>query len=162
MQVRGVGRRARTGDPDFGTVAAADELHRLLPDADVVVLAAPLTPHTRGMIDAAALAAMKPSGRLINVGRGGLVVEGDLIAALRAGRLAAAALDVFETEPLSPDSPWWEVPNVVVSPHMSADVDGWRDALVDVFLDNLQRWRDGRPLRNVVDKQAGHGTGDAS
>lgn len=158
MQVRGVGRRARTDDPDFGSVAAADDLHRLLPAADYVVLAAPLTPDTRGMIDAAALAAMKPSGRLINVGRGALVVEADLIAALGAGRLAGAALDVFENEPLEPDSPWWEVPGVVVSPHMSADADGWRDALVDVFLDNLQRWLDGRPLRNVVDKRAGHVT----
>jgi phosphoglycerate dehydrogenase-like enzyme len=107
----------------------------------------------------AALAAMRPSGRLINVGCGGLVVEDDLIAALRAGRLAGAALDVFETEPLGADSPWWEVPNVLVSPHMSADVHGWRDALVEVFIDNLRRWRDGRPLRNIVDEQAGHGGG---
>ena len=156
MRVSGVGRRARSDDPGFGEVAAADDLHGLLPDADVVVLAAPLTPHTQGMIDAAALDAMKPSARLINVGRGGLVVEANLIAALRAGRLAGAALDVFQTEPLDPDSPWWEVPGVLVSPHMSADVHGWRDALVDVFLDNLRRWRDGRPLRNVVDKRAGH------
>jgi len=158
MQVRGVGRHGRSGDPDFGDVAASEDLTQLLPEADLVVLAAPLTRQTRGMIDAAALAACKPSARLINVGRGELVVEDDLLAALRAGRLAGAALDVFGTEPLPSDSPWWDAPDTFVSPHMSADVVGWREALVDLFLGNLERWRAGQPLRNVVDKSAGYVT----
>jgi phosphoglycerate dehydrogenase-like enzyme len=133
-----------------------DDLPALLPRADWLVLAAPLTDTTRGMLDAAALARLRPTARVINVGRGGLVVEPDLIDALRCGRIAGAALDVFATEPLPPDSPLWELPGVIVSPHMSGDLIGWREALVTLFLDNLDRYRTGAPLRNVVDKALGY------
>lgn len=156
LRVELVGRRAAEG------VHAFDALPGLLPDADYVVLAAPLTDATRGMLDAAAIATLKPTARVINVGRGGLVVEDDLVAALRSGRIAGAALDVFATEPLPASSPLWELPNVIVSPHMSGDVVGWRDALVDVFADNLARYRDGAALRNVVDKSLGYVSGAAS
>lgn len=156
MAVAGVGRTARAADPDFGTVLPASDLHEALPHADYVIVAAPLTDDTRGMFDAAAFAAMRPTARFVNIGRGEIVVEPDLVAALRSGRLAGAALDVFEHEPLGDDSPLWDMPNVVVSPHMSADFIGWLDALADVFVDNFRRWHAGAPLRNVVDKQLGY------
>jgi phosphoglycerate dehydrogenase-like enzyme len=132
------------------------DLPALLPRADWLVLAAPLTDTTRGMLDAAALARLQPSARVINVGRGGLVVEPDLIDAVRSGRIAGAALDVFAVEPLAQDSPLWDLPGVIVSPHMSGDQIGWRHALVDLFLDNLARYETGERLRNVVDKALGY------
>jgi phosphoglycerate dehydrogenase-like enzyme len=148
-----VGRRGGEGVHPF------DALDGLLPTTDFLVLAAPLTDTTRGMLDKAALDALPDSARVINVGRGGLVVEQDLVDALAGRRIAGAALDVFETEPLPDDSPLWAMPNVIVSPHMSGDVVGWRDLLVDLFLDNLTRYRAGEPLRNVVDKSLGYVSG---
>ncbi|NDU73717.1 D-2-hydroxyacid dehydrogenase [Actinomadura sp. DSM 109109] len=156
LVVSGAGRTARAADPDLGTVHPMERLGEALAGADYVVLAAPLTPQTRGMVDAAALGRMRPSARLVNVGRGGLVVEADLVEALRAGRIAGAALDVFEDEPLPASSPLWDMPGVIVSPHMSGDVVGWRDELVRLFADNLGRYVSGRPLRNVVDKRLGY------
>jgi phosphoglycerate dehydrogenase-like enzyme len=136
-----------------------DDLPGLLPGADWLVLAAPLTDATRGMLDATTLALLRPSARVINVGRGALVVEPDLVDALQAGKLAGAALDVFAREPLPADSPLWTQPGVIVSPHMSGDLIGWRQDLVEVFRDNLARYRVGAPLRNVVDKKLGYVTG---
>ncbi|MEU8306978.1 D-2-hydroxyacid dehydrogenase [Actinomadura sp. NPDC048955] len=156
LAVSGAGRTARDADPDLGVVHPMERLGEALAEADYVVLAAPLTPQTRKMIDAAALERMRPSARLVNVGRGGLVAEDDLVEALRAGRIAGAALDVFEDEPLPESSPLWDLPNVIVSPHMSGDVVGWRDELVRLFADNLGRYVSGRPLRNVVDKRLGY------
>ncbi|EPJ41973.1 putative (S)-sulfolactate dehydrogenase [Streptomyces afghaniensis 772] len=127
-----------------------------LKKADYVVLAAPLTNGTRGMVDASVLAAMKPGARLINVGRGGLVDEEALIDHLAAGRLAGAALDVFGQEPLPAESPLWDMPGVMISPHTAGETTGEREALVEVFLDNLTRHIEGRPLRNVVDKRRGY------
>lgn len=147
-----VGRRAAEG------IHAFDALPGMLPRTDWLVLAAPLTDATRGMLDAAALAALPPSARVINVGRGGLVVEPDLVDALREGRIAGAALDVVAQEPLVADSPLWDLPGVIVSPHMSGDTVGWRDALADVFTANLARYRAGDPLHNVVDKSLGYVT----
>ncbi|KAB2345295.1 D-2-hydroxyacid dehydrogenase [Actinomadura rudentiformis] len=156
LRVSGIGRTADPGDPDLGEIRSMDRLDETLGQADYVVLAAPLTELTRGMIDKAALTAMRPTARLINVARGQLVVEDDLIDALREGRIAGAALDVFETEPLDETSPLWGLPNVIVSPHMSGDTIGWRQELVDLFADNLGRRAAGRPLRNVVDKRLGY------
>jgi phosphoglycerate dehydrogenase-like enzyme len=135
-----------------------DELPRLLPGTDWLVLAAPLTDATRGMLDAAALALLPASARVINVGRGALVVEPDLVDALREHRIAGAALDVFAREPLPADSPLWTLPGVIVSPHMSGDLIGWRQDLVEVFRDTLARTPGGEPLRNVVDKALGYVT----
>lgn len=162
LRVHMVGRGARSADPDFGVVSAAADLQQYLPDADYVVLAAPLTPETEGMIDAAGLARMRTTARLINIGRGQLVVESDLIDALRAGQIAGAALDVFQTEPLPTDSPLWVLPGVVVSPHMSADFIGWLDALAAGFVENFRRWRAGEPLMNVVSKRLGYVPTDES
>ena len=152
IAVEMVGRRAAGG------VHAFDDLPALLPDADWLVLAAPLTDATRGLLDATALAALPARARVINVGRGGLVVEPDLIDALREGRIAGAALDVVDREPLTADSPLWDLPGVIVSPHMSGDTIGWRHALADVFTANLARYRAGEPLHNVVDKSLGYVT----
>ncbi|QRP50613.1 D-2-hydroxyacid dehydrogenase [Amycolatopsis sp. FDAARGOS 1241] len=156
LRVSGAGRRPRTGDPDFGVVHDSAELTRHLPAYDYVVAVAPLTEQTKGMFDAAAFAAMKPSARFVNVGRGELVVTSDLVAALRGGELAGAALDVFDTEPLPADSPLWTMPDVLLSPHMSGDFIGWRSTLVEVFEANFRRWVAGEPLHNVVDKRLGY------
>ncbi|HLT62059.1 MAG TPA: D-2-hydroxyacid dehydrogenase, partial [Microlunatus sp.] len=156
FEVRGAGRTARAEDPDFGTVIASASLADHVGWADHVVAVAPLTEQTRHLLDAAVFAAMKPTAQLINVGRGPLVDEAALLAALREGRLAAAALDVFRAEPLPEDHPLWSAPGVVVTPHLSGDVVGWREALARQFLDNAERWLAGRPLRNVVDKTRGY------
>jgi phosphoglycerate dehydrogenase-like enzyme len=151
-----VARTARAADPEFGRVHAFTELPVLLPQADWVVSAAPLTDQTADMFDAAAFGRMKEGARFINVGRGPLVVEDDLLAALRAGRLAGAALDVFRDEPLSADSAMWDAPGLLVSPHMSADTHGWLEELAEVFIGNFTRWTEGRPLLNIVDKSLGY------
>jgi phosphoglycerate dehydrogenase-like enzyme len=108
------------------------------------------------MVDAPVLAAMKPGARLINVGRGGLVDEEALVDHLAAGRLAGAALDVFAQEPLPAESPLWNMPGVIVSPHTAGETTSEREALIEVFLDNFTRHLEGRPLRNVVDKRRGY------
>ncbi len=154
MEVVLVGRSARD-DREFGHVYAASELDSLLPGADWVVLAVPLTAETEGMFGAPQLAAMKSSARLVNVGRGALVDEAALIEAMHKGRIAGAALDAFLEEPLPEASSLWELPGVIVSPHMSGDFVGWRRALSELFLGNLHRWQAGEPLRNVVDKRLG-------
>jgi len=156
MEVRGAGRTAREGDPDFGTVVPTSELAEHAGWADHLVVIAPLTEQTREVVNARVLAAMKPTAHLVNVARGQLVDEPALIEALANGTIAAASLDVFATEPLPQDSPLWTMPQVYVSPHMSGDVVGWRDALADQFAQNLDRWLDGVPLANRVDKQLGY------
>jgi phosphoglycerate dehydrogenase-like enzyme len=147
--------RNRRDDPELGQVAALAELPALLPAADFVILALPLTAATRGVIGAAELDRMDPGGWLINVGRGALADEEALVAALRAGAIGGAALDVFTEEPLPADAPWWDLPNVIVSPHMSGDFEGWQQALTGLFTDQLRRWQAGQPLLNVVDKRLG-------
>jgi phosphoglycerate dehydrogenase-like enzyme len=156
LQVRGAGRTAREQDDDFGTVVPSAELAAHAGWADHLVLAAPLTGQTRHLADARVLAAMKPSAHLVNVGRGALVDEPALLDALRSGRIAAASLDVFEQEPLPAGHPFWQLDNVHVSAHMSGDVVGWRDALADQFLANLDRFIAGEPLANLVDKTLGY------
>jgi phosphoglycerate dehydrogenase-like enzyme len=151
-----VGRTERHDDPEFGHVHPSDALYSLLGSADWVICVAPLTDATRGMFDAAAFARMKPSARFVNVGRGAHVVEDDLVDALKGHRLAGAALDVFAEEPLPPDSRLWDVPRLLISPHMSGDTVGWRDDLAEQFLDNFDRWYSGAPLENVVDKKLGY------
>jgi phosphoglycerate dehydrogenase-like enzyme len=155
MRVRGAGRTARSGDPDFGTVMSSAELPEHVGWADHVVLAVPLTDQTRGLVDEAVLAAMRPDAHLVNVARGSVVDEPALIRALSAGRPAAATLDVFVNEPLPADNPLWSLPGVVVTPHMAGDAAGWVDTLAEQFVDNALRWLDGRDLVNVVDKRLG-------
>ncbi len=133
----------------------ADQLDRLLRESDVVVLCIPLNAQTHGLIDAAALAKMKPGAVLINVARGQVVAETDLIDALRQGRLSGAGLDVTEVEPLPVESPLWSQPNVIITPHIGAQSARRVDDTTDFFCENLRRWLDGRPLRNLVDKRLG-------
>ena len=159
VNVTGVATSERH-DPDLGLVRSVQDLDSLLPTADFVVVILPLTDRTRGIIGAEQLALMKPTAHLINVGRGSLVDEDCLIAALESGSIGGAALDVFQTEPLPADSPLWAMPNVMVSPHMSADFHGWLEALADQFFVNLGRWLSGRPLLNVVDKRLGYVPGN--
>ncbi len=156
VEVDLVGRRGTDGDPDFGRVHASESLPALLAEADWVVCAAPLTAATTGLFDADTFGHMKRGAHFVNVGRGAHVVEDDLVAALRSGRLGGAALDVFASEPLTADSPLWQVPGLLVSPHMSGDTVGWRDDLAEQFADNFDRWLAGEPLVNVVDKRLGY------
>jgi phosphoglycerate dehydrogenase-like enzyme len=153
METTGVARSRRDEDPDFGTVLAVADLDEVLPWADFVIAALPLTPRTRGLLGARQFSLMKKTARFLNVGRGATVDEEALISALQRNEIAGAALDVFASEPLPSDSPLWGLPNVYVSPHMSGS--GFEERLATQFLDNLRRFKDGRPLRNVVDKALG-------
>ncbi|MEV6764338.1 D-2-hydroxyacid dehydrogenase [Streptomyces sp. NPDC051105] len=145
-----VGRVPRTG------IHGPDDLDRLMSRADWVIAAAPLTEQTRGMFDAHRFGVMQPSACFINVGRGQLVDEDALVRALTRRWIAAAALDVFTAEPLPADSPLWDVPGLIVSPHMSGDTIGWRDELSTQFVELYERWAAGRSLLNVVDKKRGY------
>ena len=138
-----------------------DTLPDLLPQLDVLFLCPPLTERTRGMIDAAALARLKRGAILVNVGRGPLVDEHALAAALVSGHLDSAALDVTPDEPPAPDSPLWTAPNLVITPHVGGQAATRIDAMTDFFCDNLARWRQGRPLANLVDKRLGFPAPDA-
>ncbi|MFE1246469.1 D-2-hydroxyacid dehydrogenase [Streptomyces sp. NPDC058735] len=145
-----VGRAARTG------VHGPEDLDRLLSRADWVVAAAPLTERTHGMFDARRFGMMQPSAHFVNIGRGQLIVEDALAEALDKRWIAGAALDVFATEPLPPDSPLWRSPDLIVSPHMSGDTIGWRDELGAQFVELYALWEAGAPLVNVVDKRRGY------
>jgi phosphoglycerate dehydrogenase-like enzyme len=161
LDVAVVGRSARQ-DAELGPVHSITELDALLPHFDDVVLTMPLTEQTRGMIDAERLGRMRPGAHLINVGRGAVVVADDLIVAIDSGHLGAASLDVFEQEPLAPESPFWTRDTILVSPHASGDLVGWRGRVVDRFVENLRRWKVGEPLRDVVDLRALGATAQAS
>ena len=140
IEIEVVGRNARGGDPDFGRVHGSEDLDRLLGSADWVVLITPLTAGTRGMFDAARFAAMKPTARFFNLGRGALVDEPAMIEALENRAIAGAGLDVFTEEPLAAASPLWEMENVIVSPHMSGDFRGHKPAMAEVFIENFRRY----------------------
>jgi phosphoglycerate dehydrogenase-like enzyme len=154
LRVIGVRRSAEAVAPCDETLTYA-QMRSALPRVDWLILACPLTDVTRGLVDEAALAALPRGARLLNVSRGAVVDEGALIRALESGRLAGAYLDVFTREPLEADSPLWTLPNVIVSPHSSSYSQGYGDRVGEIFLDNLARWRDGLPLRNVVAPPAG-------
>ena len=158
MEISGVGRTARA-DALFGLMRPVAELAQAVADADVVLDTVPLTPQTHHLFNAEVFAAMRPTAHFVNVGRGATVDEPALIRALQGGQLAGAALDVFETEPLPADSPLWDLPGVIISPHMCGDFRGWEEAAVALFLDNLGRFARGEELRNPVDKHAGFGVG---
>ncbi|MFJ4004149.1 D-2-hydroxyacid dehydrogenase [Streptomyces sp. NPDC090023] len=145
-----VGRVPRTG------VHGPADLDRLIARADWVIAAAPLTDQTRGMFDAHRFGVMQPSAVFVNVGRGELVDETALADALRRRWIAGAALDAFTAEPLPADSPLWDLPGLLVSPHMSGDTVGWRDELGAQFVELYERWAAGRDLVNVVDKKRGY------
>lgn len=159
LHAHGVARRERYDDPDFVAVHSGDNLDEQLAQADYVVIAAPLTPQTAGLFDRKAFAAMRSTARLINIGRGPIVKTDDLVAALKGGEIAGAALDVFEEEPLPPEHPLWELDNVIMTAHMAGDFVGWRRALTDQFLENFDRWHRGEELFNQVNKALGYAGG---
>ena len=128
------------------------ELRSVLPVADWLILCCPASPLTRGLADARAFAMLPAGAQVINVARGEVVNEPDLIDALTRGHLAGAYLDVFAHEPLDPASPLWDLPNVIISPHTASHSLGQNEAIFDIFLDNLARWLAGRDLRNDVDR----------
>jgi len=157
MRVSAVRRHPEAPRPDWvESVHGADELAEVLPQADIVVLAAPLTAETRALIGSRELGLMKPTAILVNVARGKLVDETALVEELVAGTIAGAALDVFEHEPLDRSSRLWDLPNVLITPHTSGYREDYWDAVVDIFIDNARRFEAGQPLINVVDKERGY------
>jgi len=151
MRVIGVRREATPVEPCDRTITYS-EFESILPETDVMVLCCPASPTTEGLARTAAFNAMPKGSLLVNVSRGVVAVEADVIDALQSGQLAGAYLDVFEREPLDAASPLWDLPNVIVSPHTASHSLGQNEAIFDIFLDNLARWRDGRNLRNDVDR----------
>ena len=152
-----LGTRARPQAMEhIDEVHAASDLPALLPRADFIAISTPLIPATQGLIGEQEIASMQPHAILADVSRGGVVDQAALHAALKAGHLAGAALDVFETEPLPPTSPLWALENVVISPHCSSVYADWETASFDLFLENLERWIKGSALVNIVDPARGY------
>jgi phosphoglycerate dehydrogenase-like enzyme len=158
MKIAALRRRPELfeGDSLVDRTYSPDRIMELMAESDYVAIAAPLTPETRGMIGEAAIAAMKPSAVLINIGRGPVIDEVALVGALESGRIRGAALDVFNTEPLPNGHPFWRLANVLLSPHTADRVEGFLAPAFACFLDNLLRFAAGQPLLNIVDKQSGY------
>jgi phosphoglycerate dehydrogenase-like enzyme len=157
-KVTGIRRNPGKGTPPgFERVVGQASLEAELPSADVLVLATPLTPETQALLSAERIALLPHGAIVSNIGRGALVDELALVAALQSGRIRGAALDVFAREPLASDSPLWHLPQVLHTPHVSGDSPRlfW-GRLSELFLDNWSRYRAGKPLRNLVDKHAGY------
>ena len=151
MRVIGVRRNPGAGKGDADRVLGLDSLKDALGEADFVALCCPLTTETEGLIDEEALARMKNSASLVNVARGRVVDEGALVAALEAGRIAGAGIDVTVEEPLAPSSPLWDMANVLVTPHTAGETRRYEDNVIDILLDNLDRlWKGDTALRNQV------------
>lgn len=158
MRVVAVKRRHEPGatSPVADALYPLTDLDRLLAESDVVVLSAPATPETDDLIGARELALMRPDAVLCNVARGSLLDEGALVAALRAGRLGAAILDVTRHEPPPPDDPLWDAPNLYLSPHSSTSQEGYVDGVTELFAGNLLRYVAGEPMVNVVAPDKGY------
>ena len=157
FRVSAIRRRAGEPRPDgVEDVWPPDRLPDLLAQSDVVVLAVPHTPETKRLIGRRELDRIKHGARLVNIARGKLVDDDAVIEALRDGRLGGAALDVFSEEPLDPVSPYWDLPNVIITPHTAGAMQDFWTPLVTLFSENLRRFEKGEPLMNVVDKVAGY------
>jgi phosphoglycerate dehydrogenase-like enzyme len=159
MRVLGVKRHgppARNDDPLAERIYGPEGLIEMISRSDYVVVAAPLTPETMGLIGEPEIAAMKPDAVLINVGRGPVIEEAALVKALSEKRIKGAALDVFDTEPLPEGHPFYKLENVLLSPHCADHTPDWLDQAMRFFLAQFERFRKGEPLRNVVDKKLGY------
>ncbi|MEM7739138.1 MAG: D-2-hydroxyacid dehydrogenase [Deinococcota bacterium] len=156
MTVLGVRNDPSKTSDNIDEMYSPDALHTLLPRADVVVSILPFTPATKHVMNASAFAAMKPGALFINVGRGKTVDEQALVNALQQGHLGGAGLDVFEVEPLPQDSPLWEIPNVIITPHCAGSTPSYQARAMDIFVDNLERYLQDKPLNNVVDVARGY------
>jgi phosphoglycerate dehydrogenase-like enzyme len=155
MKVVAMRRRVADGDPLLDRLYTPKQLHEMLGVCDYVLVCAPLTPETRGLIGTAEFNAMKSSAVIINVGRGPVIVEADVIAALK-DHIRGAVLDVYDKEPLPPDHPFYTLPNVLLSPHSADHAVGWTTWSMLKFLENFERFYNGRELLNIVDKHAGY------
>ncbi len=156
MNVVAVKKRADGDTEPADAVFESQRLPEALAEGDFVVIAAPETPETLGLVNARTLAAMKPTAYLLNISRGTLVNTADLIEALRAGRIAGAALDVTDPEPLPPDHPLWSAPRLLITPHVSAVSERLWHRHAALLLNNLERWFSGKELLNLVDKKRGY------
>jgi len=156
MRVLGVRRTPGKTLPGVEAMVGPQQLHAVLPEADFVVLTIPLTAETRNMIGEAELRLMKSTAYIVNIGRGGTIDEAALVRALHDGSVAGAGLDVFASEPLPEDSPLWCMDNVIVTAHYAGSTPHYNARALEIFLDNLKRYRAGEPLRNVVDKNLGY------
>lgn len=148
MDVIGIKRRPEGTQPHVSEVYPSERLRETLPQADAVVVTLPLSGETENLLDREAIASMKPGAIFVNVGRGGAIDEAALLEALENEALAGAALDVFREEPLPPESRFWELPNVRISPHSAAVSESEIARVVGLFVDNLRRYLDGEPLLN--------------
>jgi phosphoglycerate dehydrogenase-like enzyme len=156
MHVNAIREHPEKGSDGADSVFGVEQLNSVLANADFVVLAAPLTPATRHIINAERLARMKPDAYLINVSRGPLIDDAALVAALKAKQIAGAGLDVFEKEPLPVDSPYWDMDNVLITPHTAAVTEKLWERHYQQISENLRRYTAGQPLLSVVDKQKGY------
>jgi len=156
MRVTAIRASGRDGPPFVSYVGLPEELGKLAAEADFIVNTAPLTPATTGMFDAKFFAAAKPGAYFVNVGRGQSVVQSELVAALKSGRLGGAGLDVTDPEPLPTDSPLWKMPNVIITPHVSAQSDVDDDARFAIVAENLRRYVAGEKMLSVVDVVRGY------
>jgi phosphoglycerate dehydrogenase-like enzyme len=158
MRVLALRRRPElsAGDPYVDRMYGWDARLEMIAECDYVVAASPLTPETQSMISDAEFAAMKPEAVIINVGRGPVIDEPAMIRALEGGRIKGAGLDVTSVEPLPPESPLYRLDNVLLSPHCADHTSTWLDDAMRFFLTQLERYRSGKPLENVVDKARGY------
>ena len=156
LGLRVIGTRRQPAPlPDVAEVLPPEET-RVLREADFLVIVLPLTPETRGLLDAEAIAGMKRGAHLVNVARGGIVDEAALAAALHDGHLGGAALDVFDEEPLPPESPLWQAPNLIITPHLAGVSRDYMQRLGELFFDNILRLERDAPLRNEIDRTRGY------
>lgn len=159
LGMRVLALRHRADTPIAAGVSAVygrDRFHEMLGQCDALVIAAPLTPHTNRLVDGTALAALKPGAVVVNVGRAAILDTDALADALRRSHLSGASLDVFPVEPLPESDPLWTAPNVILTPHTAGFRQGHWDEVIDVFADNLLRYRNGEPLRFEVDAAEGY------
>jgi phosphoglycerate dehydrogenase-like enzyme len=149
-------RRGKRHAPGFDKMFTQEQLHEFLSQADFLVVTAPYTPETHGMLGAPEFRAMKPTAHYICISRGGIADDSALLLALKESWIAGAGLDAHGIEPLPTDSPFWNLDNVIITPHNGATTHATKSRAYEIFRDNLRRWIEGSPLLNVVDKQLGY------
>jgi phosphoglycerate dehydrogenase-like enzyme len=156
MRVIGVRRKPGPTGPGIDRVVAADQLAEVVGEADYLAIAAPLTSATKGAVSREVISRMKPTAWIMNIARGAIVDEPAMVEALQAKRIGGAALDVFTTEPLPPESPLWTLENVIITPHHSGSSPRVNERTLTLFAENLRRYKAGEPLINRVDYEAGY------
>ncbi|ABS01830.1 D-2-hydroxyacid dehydrogenase [Kineococcus radiotolerans] len=156
VHVDGIVRTPRPAAAPFGSLSGPQSLPEVVGDYDLVLVTAPLSEATRGLVSREVVARMRPATIVVNVGRGPVVDEDALLEALQENRISGVALDVWATEPLPADSPWWDLPGALVSPHLAGDAEGFTDRLEELLREQVRRFAVGEPLHHVVDKTHGY------